>query len=176
MIAISLANSELPRAPDADGLRQVHGHPAAREDPDARVRVAEESPLGREDEIGAERELETPGDRGPVDGRDHGLAHRAQGAGERVAGLDPGAVPVRPGQVAKVHPGTERRIRAGEHGHAGVSVGVERAQGGHDRRVQLAVDRVAPPRPVQGDLVAALPPPYQQDVRHHCSSSPGPSR
>ena len=124
MVESSLAR----RTPTASG--QVHGEPPPRHDPDASVGVGEARPLGRDEEVAGEGQLEPAGDRDAVDGADHRRVHVREGAagGARLAGGRGLAEGVAAGgELLEVDPGAERGVGAGEDDRGDVVALVELA-------------------------------------------------
>ena len=90
--------AHLPGPAHADGLGQQHGEAPARHDPDPGVGVAEAGPLGRDEEVAGQGQLEAAGDGDAVDRADQRLG--------RSAGNGPAADAWRP-------PAPAPRLRAG---------------------------------------------------------------
>jgi hypothetical protein len=110
---------------------------------DPQVSVRERGPLGRDDEVGHQGQLEPAGHGRPVHRRDH---RHPRGGDRRVERRQVRQL-VR-AEGAQVQPRAERRVGSGEHDDRGVlAPGHRRA----DPRGRLDVDRVAHLRPVEGD-------------------------
>ena len=109
--------AHLARAAHADRLDEQDGAAPARLQPDARVGVAEQRALRRDEEVAVERDLEAAGDRRPVDRPDQREAQRRdRPAAARGLGRRPPAAHDAAGraELLEVEPGAERGVGAGE--------------------------------------------------------------
>ncbi len=144
-------------ASHADRLLQQHREAPSGHHPDTGVGVAEARPLGCDEEVAVERDLESAGDRGPVDRADHRLVH----VGERAARsrawfltvVDVGRAQVagRRPELLQVEAGAEGRIGAGEDHDVDVVATVGLAHQLGQQAQHLRRQRVACLGPVQRD-------------------------
>ena len=68
-----------PRHRRTDHLGETGGHPAAGQDPDPCMGVGEDGPLGSDQEVAPQRQLQAAGERGAVDRSDDRRAHLGDG-------------------------------------------------------------------------------------------------
>ena len=136
----------------ADRLGEQHGEPPSRHDPDAGVGVGEAGPLGRDEEVARERDLEAAGDRGAVDRADHRLGRLGERADQLVArSRTTWRTSESVVSALEVDAGAERGIGAGEHDGVDVVARVARRDRLRERRGERGVQRVAGLRSVEGD-------------------------
>jgi hypothetical protein len=132
----------LARLGHADAAGQIDEHgPGV--DPHPHMRVGEGGPLGGDDEVAGEGNLEAAGDGGSVHRGDDRYGRVGDGTDEHRQIREP----VR-AEVAQIEPCAECRVGTGDHDAAGVLGPGDR---GDQRRRQLDVHGVAGRRPVQGD-------------------------
>ena len=124
------------RASDADALREQHGQTPSRHHADARVRVGEARPIGRDEEVAVQRDLEPAGHGDAVDRADERLRVRRQRTAERQAAVAGAVAHVGRVRRPSLHlpdpnsfrstPARERGIGAGEDHHVDVVVRIAR--------------------------------------------------
>ncbi len=142
---------------DADALREQDREAPTGHDADARVGVGETGPIGGDEEVAVERDLEAPRHRDPVHRADQRLGVRqAARRGTRRARLRHTAEALALSHLAgtellEVDTRRERGIGAGEDHHVDVFVGIATRDRGGQLAPHVAVQRVALIGTVQRD-------------------------
>ena len=134
-----------------DDLRQPGGHPAAGQDAHPRVGVGEDRSLRGDQEVACQRNLQTAGERRPVDRTDDRGAQSGDGRHAVVPGEPPEVLPAELLGLLEVDAGAERRIGSGEHHRVHGLVGIGGEQRGVQRLEELRAQRISRLRAVHGE-------------------------